>query len=110
MSNVTIEITEHAQRQIRDAIKWRSHHEDVDTARAKVKSTIVDWKDQLETFPECGKSCQYFDSDEFRELNHGDYRFVYEIRQEGKQFNIYLLIFCHEKMDYETLIRQFSHF
>lgn len=110
MSNVTIEITEHAQRQIKDTIKWKAHHEAPDTARHSIKSTIVDWKELLETFPESGKACQYFDSDEFREIYIGDYRFVYEIRSEGKLFKIYLLIFCHEKMDYETLIRQFSHF
>ncbi|AZZ97994.1 type II toxin-antitoxin system RelE/ParE family toxin [Pseudoalteromonas sp. R3] len=110
MKNVNIQITEHAQYHIKDAINWRAHTEGTDIARDKIKSTITDFKTQLETFPECGKACKYYEAPEFRELIKGDYRFVYEIRQTGDRFDIYVLIFCHVKMDYETLIRQFSQF
>ncbi|MCF6437276.1 type II toxin-antitoxin system RelE/ParE family toxin [Pseudoalteromonas sp. MMG022] len=110
MNNVNIQITAHAQNQIKDAIKWREHTEGVEIARDKIKSTIADFITQLETFPECGKACLYYDAPEFRELIKGDYRFVYEIHQTGNRFDIYILIFCHVKMDYQTLINQFSQF
>ncbi|MCG7550611.1 type II toxin-antitoxin system RelE/ParE family toxin [Pseudoalteromonas sp. Of7M-16] len=111
MANVNIEITRHAQLQIKDAINWRSRRETDCAARDSIKSTIIAWKSQLETLPESGKACQYFDSPEFREIVKGNYRFVYEIRNTGEQqFNIYLLIFCHVRMDYQDLINQFGPF
>lgn len=110
MTNVNIEITNAAQAYVKDAIKWKSRTEGKEIARDKVKSAISDWKAQLETLPESGKACEYYDSPEFRELIKGDYRFIYEIRKVGDQFNIYLLIFCHVRMDYQTLIKQFPHY
>ncbi|MEJ6474732.1 type II toxin-antitoxin system RelE/ParE family toxin [Pseudoalteromonas piscicida] len=110
MKNVNFKITESAQFQIKDAIKWRTHNEGEQIARDKIKSTITDFQTQLKTFPECGKACQYFDAPEYREIVKGDYRFVYEIRQTDNNFDIYILIFCHVKMDYETLLKQSIYF
>ncbi|MBQ4813850.1 hypothetical protein A7985_22760 [Pseudoalteromonas luteoviolacea] len=109
MTTVRIEITQHAQLQIKDAIHWRSRRETQSEARDSIKSLIIAWQSQLETLPESGKACQYFDAPEFREIVKGNYRFIYEIRNTGKQFNIYLLIFCHVRMDYQDLIKQFGH-
>ncbi|TMP46614.1 MULTISPECIES: type II toxin-antitoxin system RelE/ParE family toxin [unclassified Pseudoalteromonas] len=104
MNNVNIEITEYAQDLVKDAIKWHAKSHGMSSARDTIKATIGDWKNQLLVLPESGKQCEYYDSPIFREMIKGDYRFIYEIRREGDTFNIYLLIFCHVRMNYKTLI------
>lgn len=110
MNNVNIEITENAQLQIKDAIKYKAHHDGEALARDTIKSIVGSWIDQLEILPESGKSCPYYDAPEVRELIKDGYRFIYEIRQTDGDFDIYLMIFCHERMDYETLIHQYTRY
>lgn len=105
MKNVNIEITEYAQHLVKYAINWRSKSQGEDEATESIKSIIGDWKNQLLVMPESGKQCEYYDSPIFREMIKGDYRFIYEIRHDGNDYNIYLLIFCHVRMNYETLIK-----
>ncbi|MDK1290222.1 type II toxin-antitoxin system RelE/ParE family toxin [Pseudoalteromonas umbrosa] len=105
---VNIAITKHAQEQVKSAIRFRARSQGESIARDRVKAAITNWKVQLETMPESGKACAYFDDLQFREMIKGDYRLVYEIRKKEDTYNIYLLIFCHVRMNYETLIRQFN--
>lgn len=106
MVNVNIELTKNAQFQIKHAIKWRAKSQGESAARDAIKFTITDWRNQLLVMPECGRHCEHYDSSLFREIIKGDYRFIYELRKNGDSFSIYLLIFCHVKMDYQTLIQQ----
>lgn len=105
MLQVNIEITQTAQNHIKDALKWKTLTSGEDKARQVIKANINDWRNQLLVLPESGKPCQYFASDDFREMIKGDYRYVYEIEKTPEGFNIYLLIFCHVRMDYQTLLR-----
>jgi plasmid stabilization system protein ParE len=100
-----IVVTKQAQLHIKNAIEWKAKNTDKEQAKEHVKSVITDWKNQMLVAPESGKVCQYLVSDAIRESIKGDYRLTYEIENRNGELKIYLLIFCHTKMDYQTLLR-----
>jgi len=102
---VSIVISASAQTQIKNIINWSSLHQPVERVREKVKAAILQWKEQVEQFPLSGTRCRYLDDVSYQEMIKDDYRFIYEINQtETKHCFVYLHIFCHQKMDYKTLI------
>ncbi|TMP23793.1 type II toxin-antitoxin system RelE/ParE family toxin [Pseudoalteromonas ruthenica] len=104
-----IELTEQAQQHIREAIKFHAYSHDGETTRDAIKESIQDWRNQVITMPLSGRPCQYIDSPQFREMIKGNYRFIYEVRPgTGDSNTVLLLIFCHQRMDYQTIIANMS--
>jgi|TARA_B110000240_G_C13374598_1_gene399739 plasmid stabilization system protein ParE len=104
-----IVITNQAQLNIKNAIEWMAKKTNKEQAKEYIKGIVTDWKNQMLVAPESGKVCQYLISDVIRESIKGDYRFTYEIENKGGELKISLLIFCHTKMDYQTLLRNANH-
>jgi len=101
---VTFDITNTAQEQIKQAIRWLDKTVSKDTARDTIKELMMNFKNQLSEMPESGKKCQYLNSDSIREMVKGQYRFVYRLDINKDSFNVTLIMFCHTRMDYATLL------
>ncbi|CAH9066916.1 hypothetical protein PSECIP111951_03998 [Pseudoalteromonas holothuriae] len=102
---VNIVISASAQAQIRNVIEWSSRHQPVERVKEKIKTVILQWKKQIEKFPQSGIRCQYLEDLSYQEMLKDDYRFIYEINQtDTEHCFVYLHIFCHQRMDYKTLI------
>ena len=100
-----IHVSESAQEQIKKAIEWRSRISDESESRDLIKGTPFDWKNKMTVAPESGKACQYIDNPKIQECIKGQYRLVYEIVEKNDCFHINLLIFCHTRQDYQTLLK-----
>ncbi len=109
--NVGITISENAQHQVKQTIAWNSKTQEKSAVRDKIKSTINSWKDKITTFPHAGVQCKYLDDPAFQEMLQGDYRFVYEVTElAADEVEIDLHIFCHQRMDYQTLLKRAKRF
>ncbi|TMP46308.1 hypothetical protein CWB96_00305 [Pseudoalteromonas citrea] len=106
VSLVNIRITRSAQQQIQQAITWKSTTLGEDGARELIRGTLTDWSNQLQLMPDCGHQCRYLETAHHRELIKGEYRFIYELKHNEEVTHVHLLIFCHTKMDFQTLLRQ----
>lgn len=93
-----------AQQQIKQAIRRLGKTGGEHTARDTIKGVMTDFQNQLTVLPESGKKCQYLDSDVFREMIKGQYRFVYRLEQQDGAFHVTVVMFCHTRMDYATLL------
>lgn len=100
----TFKITSTAQKQIKLAIRWLGKTATENTARDTIKQLMTDFKNQLTVLPESGKKCQYLNSDSFREMIKGQYRFVYRLDKHQDTFSVTVVMFCHTRMDYATLL------
>ena len=100
----TFEITNTAQQQIKQAIRWLGKTRSENTARDTIKGLMIDFQNQLTVLPESGKKCPYLDSDSFREMIKGQYRFVYRLNKDHDVFSVTVVLFCHTRMDYATLL------
>jgi len=90
------------------AIDWKSKTVGTEAARDSIKSLIRDFDNQVRLFPDSGKSIDIAPIGErYSELIKGDYRFVFKTEADinGKK-SIYVLMFCHQRMNFETLMRQ----
>lgn len=102
--NTKFTITSTAQLQIKQAIRWLEKSTSEQKARETIKELITDFKNQLIVMPESGKKCQYLDLDNYREMIKGQYRFVYKLDKSGSIFSVTVIMFCHTRMDYATLL------
>ena len=99
-------VEERAQIDIKLAINWLSKKISKEVAREKIKELIVDVKNQLIVHPYSGKHCQYTSNEKYREIIKGDYRTIYTIDKVQDEINIIIIVFCHVKMNYTTLLSQ----
>ncbi|MEL4243361.1 MULTISPECIES: type II toxin-antitoxin system RelE/ParE family toxin [Shewanella] len=90
------------------AINWKSKLIGKSEARDEIKSLLQDIDNQLRLFPESGRTIEFVPIGvHYLELLKGDYRAVYKIdKQPSGKLTLYLLMFCHQRMDYQTLMRQ----
>lgn len=90
------------------AITWKSKLIGKLAARDAIKGLLQDIDNQLRLFPESGKKIEFVSIGvHYLELLKGDYRAVYKIdKQPSGKLTLYLLMFCHQRMDYQTLMRQ----
>lgn len=102
---IIIQISNNAQKQVKKAIEWNSVKIGNNNAKIVVKSAISDWQNQMQVAPESGTPTQYIDNQRIRECIKGDYRLTYEIIEENDCFKITLLIFCHTRQDYQSLLK-----
>ena len=99
-------IEKRAQIDIKLAINWLSKRVSKEIARDRIKELIGDVKNQLLVHPYSGRKCQYIDNDKYREIIKGDYRTIYKIDEIGNDITIMIIVFCHVKMKYQTLLSQ----
>lgn len=102
---IIFNITATAKVHIKLAIKWQAQISSVEKANRKIKAAIVDFKNQLSTFPESGHQCPYLDIEHYREVIIDQYRFIYRIDIESDITKITLVTFCSTKMHYQTILR-----
>lgn len=108
---VGITISENAQHQVKQTIAWNSKIQEKSVVRDHIKSTIRAWKEKVGTFPHSGVQCKYIDDPAFQQMLQGDYRLVYELTElESGVIEIDLHIFCHQRMDYQTLLSRDKRF
>ena len=90
------------------AINCKSKVLGLPQARDLIKSLIRDFDNQLRLFPESGKKIDFVSiGEKYSELIKGDYRFLFKVKQDvDSNFRIDVLMICHQRMDYETLLRQ----
>lgn len=105
MDVVNIEITQAAKNHIQEALKWKMAVLGEREAKEQIKENINNWRNQLLVAPQSGKLCKYYPSRHFREMVKGDYRYEYEVEKNAQGDTLSLLIFCHVRMDYQTLLR-----
>ncbi|WP_042148294.1 MULTISPECIES: type II toxin-antitoxin system RelE/ParE family toxin [unclassified Pseudoalteromonas] len=107
---IKFKVTKTAQKHTRLAIEWLKKTSDKSTARDVIKGRFDDFKDQLKTLPECGQKCQHFDDERYRELFIGQYRFVYKIEPKQSDYLITIIIFCHTRMNFQTILAQVDEY
>ncbi|KGJ88375.1 hypothetical protein [Colwellia psychrerythraea] len=109
--NVGITISENAQHHVKQTITWNSKTQEQSVVRDNIKSIISAWKEKVSIFPHGGVQCKYLDDPAFQEMLQGDYRFVYELMElASDEVEVDLHIFCHQQMDYQTLLKRAKRF
>jgi plasmid stabilization system protein ParE len=100
--------TETFKADVKVAINWKSRSQSTDQARDLIKVLLQDFDNQIRLFPGSGKKIDLIAmSDSYSEMIKGDYRFVYKTdKDQSGGVCIYVLMFCHQRMDFETLVRQ----
>lgn len=108
--NKALEIlyTEAFKADVKVAINWRSKVIGLAEARDLIKGLLRDIDNQIRLFPESGSQIDFVPIGvHYLALLKGDYRAVYKIDTDSSgKMTIYLLMFCHQRMDYQTLMRQ----
>lgn len=108
--SIKFKITLTAQSHIQLAIKWLDRTSSTSTARDDIKGLIGDFKNQLLALPECGKQCEYFELETYREVVKGKYRFIYRLEKFSTGAEVTLIAVCHTRMNYQTLLAQTPEF
>jgi len=104
-------IEKSAKADINLAINWLSKAISKEDARVSIKDTISDVKNQLLVHPRSGKKCKYASSEKYREIIKGNYRTIYKIDdRDDSEPHIIIILFCHVKMNYQTLLSQTAIF
>jgi plasmid stabilization system protein ParE len=108
--SVKFNITKTAQKHIKLAVQWKEKNVAAQRAKTVVKEALTNFKNQLATSPRSGKKCQYLNLDHYKEMIKDDYRMIYRVDQSGDSFVMTLVMFCHVRMDYQTLLNQLPEF
>tara|TARA_R110002012_G_C11647067_1_gene611113 strand:- start:838 stop:1182 length:345 start_codon:yes stop_codon:yes gene_type:complete len=103
-------IEDKAKNDINLAINWLSKSTSREVARSKIKETVYDVKNQLIAHPYSGKKCKYLPIEKYREIIKGNYRTVYKVEEYGDVLHVIIILFCHVKMEYKTLLSQSNIF
>ena len=100
--------TEEFKADVKVAINWKSKMTNLAESRDLIIGLIRDFDNQLKLFPESGKKIEFVPIGiHYLELLKGDYRTVYKVDKDSNgKLTIHLLMFCHQRMDYQTLMRQ----
>lgn len=109
-NQVKFNITQTAQKHIKLAIKWKAQNVSLERAKEVIKEALTNFKNQLTVLPNAGKKCLYLDLEYYREMTKGDYRMIYRVDRNDNIFIITLVMFCHVRMDYQTLLNQLPEF
>lgn len=99
-------IEESAKQDVKLAINWLAKVTSQEDAEDKIKEIIFDVKNQLLSHPHSGKKCQYAPLEKYREIIKGSYRTIYKVEGDNDKLHVIILVFCHVKMNYKTLISQ----
>jgi len=97
-------IEDNAKIDIKLAINWLAKKIPTDRAKSIVISTIQDVRNQLIVHPNSGTKCQFDLTDKYREIIKNDYRIIYKV--DKKKQEIIIILFCHTRMNFQTLLSQ----
>ncbi|MBL4909315.1 MAG: type II toxin-antitoxin system RelE/ParE family toxin [Alteromonadaceae bacterium] len=99
-------IESNAQTDVKLAINWLSKKMSYDKAKNKIIALINDIKNQLILHPHSGKKCSFDVKGKYREIIKGDYRTIYKIDNINGETEITIIVFCHVRMNFQTLLSQ----
>lgn len=99
-------IEENAKIDIKLAISWLSKKLPADEAKKRVIETIHDVKNQLMAHPNSGKKCLFDFENKYREIIKNNYRTIYKVNKSNQETEIIVIVFCHTRMNFQTLLSQ----
>ena len=103
--SVLVQVAPQAENDIQVAIEWRSKATNLNESKQHIKSVLGDFSNQFTLYPESGRPSRFLPDSDFREAIKGDYLFLYElIKTEDNTVVITILAFCHQRMDFKTLL------
>ncbi|WP_345880366.1 type II toxin-antitoxin system RelE/ParE family toxin [Shewanella algae] len=92
------------------AQQWKAKAIGDSGARDLIKAVISDFSNQVRLFPDSGAPDKLINSlnlgERYRVLLKGEYKFLYKLSESDDKILIDVLIFCHQRMDYNTLLKQ----
>ena len=103
---VIVQVAPAAEQDIKVAIEWRGKVTTQEEAKAHIKEVLGDFSNQVKLYPESGRPSRFLPDSDYREAVKGNYLFLYELIQHKDKTVITILAFCHQRMDFKTLLSQ----
>ena len=104
--NVFVQVAPLAENDIKVAIEWRSKTTNLEESKQHIKDVLGDFRNQIMLNPESGRPSRFLPDSDFREAVKGNYLFLYELTHTGDKTIVTILAFCHQRMDFRTLLTQ----